>query len=61
MTVESNGITIHLEKNEIENLWNIVMFAFDWQEYAEKNGKPTMRESELKLAKEIVDITDKIK
>lgn len=31
MTVESNGITIYLEKEEIQDFWNIVMFALDWQ------------------------------
>ena len=61
MKAESNGITIYLEKDEIVDLWNIIMFAFDWQKYAEKNEKPTMNESELKLANEILDVTNKIK
>ena len=61
MVVESNGITIYLEKEEIQDFWNIVMFSLDWQNYAKKNGESTMTENELKLAKELVEITDKIK
>lgn len=61
MRIESNGITIYLEKDEIQDFWNIVMFALDWQGYAEKNGKSTMTENELKLANKLAEITDKIK
>lgn len=61
MRVESNGITIHLERDEIMDFWNVIMFALDWQNYAEKNGKSTMTESELSLANKLAEITDKIK
>lgn len=56
MKIESNGVTIHLEQNEIMDFWNIIMFALDYQVV-----KQAMTENELKLARELADTVDKIK
>ena len=62
MRVRSSGLTIELSEDEIGLLWNIVMFALDWQSYATKNDvASTMTEDELKLAKELEQITDKLR
>ena len=61
MKIESNGITIHLEQYEIKDFWNIIMFALVWHQYAINNNESKMTESELKLASELADTTDKIK
>lgn len=47
--------------DEIVDLWNIVEFAFDWEDYAKQNGKSQMNERELKLANELVDLSEKLK
>lgn len=61
MRVESIGITISLEQDEIIDFWNIVMFALDLQAERDKQGKPCMTESEKKFAKKLVDILEPIK
>ncbi len=37
MKVDSKGIVIHLEQDEINSFWNILMFAKDY--HNEKNQK----------------------
>lgn len=61
MKIESQGITISLTKEEIEDLWNIIMFAFDWQDSEITKDKPKMNDSELKLAKELDNVLRKLK
>lgn len=61
MKVKSNGIEIHLEKDEIEDFWNIVMFAMDYHNKETKEGNYCMNTSELKLANELIEITEKLK
>ena len=61
MRIESKGITITLEQEEIIDLWNIIMFAFDWQDSEITKDKPKMTERELQLAHELFDILDKLK
>ena len=61
MKVESNGITIHLEQDEVVDMWNIIMFALDWQSSELTKDKPKMNEHELKLANELQETLDKIK
>ena len=61
MRIKSEGITISLEQREIVDLWNIIMFAFDWQDSELTKDKPKMNKSELELAKELLDILDKLK
>jgi hypothetical protein len=59
MKIESQGITISLTKEEITDLWNIILFAFDWQDSEITKDKPKMNDSELKLANELYDILNK--
>ena len=61
MKVESKGIVIHLEQDEIMDFWNIVMFAIDLHDERTKNGESCMTKGELDLAKKIVDTLDNIK
>lgn len=61
MKVSSNGINIHLEQEEIDTFWNIIMFALDFHTKETEKGSCCMNNAELKLAKELIDITDKLK
>lgn len=56
MKIESQGITIHLEQEEITDFVNIIMFARDYYYDKEKAGIQTMTTSELRLSKQLVDI-----
>ena len=60
MEITCNEIKIVLTKDEIEDFKNIVLFALDLQAERDKENKPCMYESELKLANELVDILEKI-
>lgn len=60
MKVTSIGITIHLEQDEISDFVNIILFAMDYHEKETKNGNSCMTKAELKLAKELIDITEKL-
>ena len=61
MEAKVNQLTITLNEDEIMDFWNIVMFALDYHNKEIEQGKHCMHESELKLAKELVEITEKIK
>ena len=61
MEAKANQLTITLDGNEIMDFWNIVMFALDYHNKETKQGKPCMHENELKLANELVEITENIK
>lgn len=56
MEIKSSGISIVLEQDEIDTLWNIVMFALDYD-----SKEDVMMQSEKNLAKEIVETLEKIK
>ena len=60
MKITTKGIEIHLEQDEISDFVNIILFALDYHEKETKNGNNCMTKSELKLAKELVDITEKL-
>lgn len=60
MQTRAKEIIITLEnENEAQDLWNIIMFAFDWNGYAKENGKSTMNDREEKMANELVDLLEK--
>jgi hypothetical protein len=61
MKVVSNGIDIHLEQEEVIDFWNIIMFALDYHVQQEKDGKSCMTNDEYRLAKQLEEITDKLK
>lgn len=61
MKVNSKGIQIELEQDELDDLWNIIMFARDWQDSDVTKNKPKMTDSELKLADDLLDILNKLK
>lgn len=60
MKVTSNGIEIHLEQEEISIFLNIILFAKDYHEQQTKEGNCCMTKAELKLADELIEITDKL-
>lgn len=58
MRVERDKITIELENsNEIDDFWNIVMFALDLHQERQNVGKSCMTESELNMADKLVNLT----
>lgn len=61
MKVDSKGIVIHLEQDEISKFWNILMFAKDHHTQETKKGNTCMYDSELKLCDALLDITGKLK
>ena len=61
MRITSNGIDIHLEQDEIVDLWNVIMFALDLQEQREKNNEACMYEKEKQLAINLVDTLNRVK
>ena len=61
MKVDSKGIVIHLEQDEISSFWNILMFAKDYHTQETENGKTCMYDRELKLCDALLDITEKLK
>ena len=61
MKIESNGITIYLEQNEICDFWNIVAFALDLQDERDKEQRPCMTDDELRLARKLHKILDELK
>jgi len=60
MIIQSKGISIELEQDEIDAFCNIIMFALDLQAERDKENKLCMNAKELKLAKKLVEITEKI-
>ena len=60
MQTRAKEIIITIEnENEAQDLWNIIMFAFDWNGYAKKNDKSTMNDREEKMANELVNLLEK--
>ena len=57
MTIESNGIIITLESHEVNTLYQIVLFALDYNEIKKQSlyGE-VLNEKELKLANQLCDI-----
>lgn len=61
MIARTDKLILNLEEDEILHLWNIVMFAMDFHNREAKQGSICMNEAELKLANEIIEITDKLR
>lgn len=61
MKVDSKGIVIHLEQDEISSFWNILMFAKDYHNEKTKKGETCMYDCELKLCDALIDIMEKLK
>ena len=61
MKARVSGLTIELSEDEIGLFWNIIMFALDLQSMRDKNNESCMTKNELALAKELAQLTDKIK
>ena len=60
MKLVFDNLKIELEsQQEIQDFWNIVMFALDLHTERNKKGESCMTESELELAKKLSDITEK--
>lgn len=60
MKITTKGIEIHLEQDEISDFVNIILFAKDYHEQQTKKGECCMTKAELKLADELIEITDKL-
>lgn len=60
MKLVLDNLKIELEtQQEIQDFWNIVMFALDLHNERTKKGEVCMTEDELKLAKKLEGITHK--
>ncbi len=60
MRLVLDNLKIELEsQQEIQNFWNIIMFALDLHNERTKKGESCMTEDELKLAKKLEEITNK--
>ena len=58
MRVERDRITIELENSsEIDDFWNIVMFALDLHQERQNAGKTCMTKSEHNMAEKLVNLT----
>lgn len=60
MNIETNGIRINLDADEIRPLWNVILFALDFKAQEEKAGKPCMTEDEYVLAKKLASTLESI-
>lgn len=60
MTYEKEKLTISLEGEEVNDFWDIIMFALDYNNIA-KNSKPgtytPLSESQTKLAKKLEEVS----
>ena len=60
MTYEKEKITISLEGSEVNDFWDIIMFALDYNNIAKKS-KPgtytTLSESQTKLAEKLEEVS----
>ena len=61
MKAKATQLVITLEEDEVWTFWNIVLFALDLQAEREEQKKCCMNQSELKLAKELADLTGKLR
>ena len=60
MIYNTNYLTIELEnEHEIEDFYNVIMFALDLQAERDKEKLPCMSADELRLANKLVEITKK--
>lgn len=59
MKCGAEKLTIVLDENEIDAFWNIIMFAKDLHAERTKRNESCMTESELKLANELISVTEK--
>lgn len=60
MRLVLDNLKIELEtQQEIQDFWNIVMFALDLHNERIKNGGSCMTQDELKLANKLEEITHK--
>lgn len=60
MRLVLDNLKIELEsQQEIQDFWNIIMFAIDFHNECAKYGKSCMTEDELKLAHKLEEITNK--
>ena len=60
MKAKAKQLVIILEEDEVWTFWNIILFALDLQAEREKQNECCMNQSELKLAKELADLTGKL-
>lgn len=60
MTYEKEKITISLEGQEVNDFWDIIMYALDYNNIA-KNSKPgtytPLSEPQIKLAKKLEEVS----
>lgn len=61
MKIETKGIQINLTQDELDLMLNIVEFSLDLHEERYKQNKPCMTDSELYMAKELVNILMRIR
>ena len=60
MRLVLDNLKIELEnQQEIQDFWNIIMFALDLQAERDKKGETCMTKSELELARKLKDFTEK--
>lgn len=60
MRLVLDNLKIELEsQQEIQNFWNIIMFALDLHNERTEKGESCMTEDELKLAKKLEETTNK--
>ena len=59
MKCKTETLTIILNENEIDDFWNIIMFAKDLHNERTNKKEGCMTTSELKLANEIISVVEK--
>ena len=59
MRCRAENLSIVLSENEIDDLWNIIMFAKDLHAERTKKKESCMSTNELKLADEILTVIGK--
>ena len=60
MTYEKEKITISLEGSEVNDFWDIIMFALDYNNIAKKSKPVTytpLSESQTKLAEKLEEVS----
>ena len=60
MTYEKEKITISLEGQEVNDFWDIIMFALDYNNIAKKSKPGTyipLSESQTKLAEKLEEVS----
>ena len=61
MKAKAIQLVITLDEDEIRAFNDIVLFALDLHAERISNGESCMNQSELKLAKELADLTEKLR